>query len=158
MIRTGMGYDVHRLAENRKLILGGVDIPYVKGLMGHSDADVVLHAVCDAILGAMGAGDIGRYFPDTDPEYKNICSKEILRQVAAMASEARYRIVNLDVTVISEEVKISPFREPMKDAIAGILGIEREFVNIKATTTEGIDSIGRNEAIASYANVLIERQ
>ena len=154
-MRIGIGYDIHRLSEERKLVLGGVEIPYVKGLMGHSDADVVLHALCDAILGGIGAGDIGQYFPDTDKEYKNICSIKLLKTVETMMQQKKYAIGNIDIVIISEDVKIAPFRESMRKAISEALNINGEIVNIKATTNEGVGAIGRNEAIAAYAAVML---
>lgn len=154
-MRIGIGYDIHRLSEDRKLILGGVEIPYIKGLVGHSDADVVLHALCDAILGAMAAGDIGQYFPDTDQEYKNVCSVKLLKAVEVMMKEKGFMINNIDTVIIAEDVKISPFRDSMRKKIADALGLSVEAVNIKATTSEGVGALGRNEAIAAYAAVML---
>jgi len=154
-MRIGIGYDIHRLSEDRKLILGGVEIPYIKGLVGHSDADVVLHAVCDAILGAMAAGDIGQYFPNTDQEYKNVCSVKLLKAVEAMMKEKGFVINNIDTVIIAEDVKISPFRDSMRKKIADTLGLSIDAVNIKATTSEGVGALGRNEAIAAYAAVML---
>lgn len=157
MIRVGIGYDFHRLVDERKLILGGVEIPAIKGLAGHSDADVVLHAVCDALLGAAGRGDIGQHFPNHDNRYKDISSKELLKAVCSILVKEEWHINNVDVVVIMEEPKIEPFKDRMRSSIAEILKIEDERVNIKATTTEGIGSLGRGEAVAAEAVALIER-
>ena len=157
MIRIGIGYDFHRLVEERKLTLGGVEIPYTKGLEGHSDADVVLHAVCDALLGAVGRGDIGQHFPNYDPKYKNISSKVLLKEVHAILEKEKWQIGNIDIIIILEEPRISPFREKMRDSIAETLNIDNEKINIKATTTEGMGSLGRGEAIAAEAVALIEK-
>lgn len=150
-MKIGIGYDIHRLVEERKLFLGGVEIPYIKGLIGYSDGDVVLHAIADAILGAMAIGDIGHHFPDTDPAYKDIPSKEILVKVALLVSENKFTVNNIDATVIAEEPKIYPFRDKIIEAISGMLGIDKKRVNIKATTNEGVGSIGKGDAIAAYA-------
>ncbi len=156
-MRIGIGYDFHRLVEERKLTLGGVEIPYTKGLFGHSDADVVLHAVCDALLGAAGCGDIGQHFPNYDPKYKNISSKVLLKEVCAILEKEKWRIGNIDIIIVLEEPKISPFREKMRDSIAGALSVDSKKINIKATTTEGVGALGRGEAIAAQAVVLIEK-
>jgi 2-C-methyl-D-erythritol 2,4-cyclodiphosphate synthase len=158
MIRIGIGYDFHRLVDERKLILGGVEIPAIKGLEGHSDADVVLHAVCDALLGAAGKGDIGQHFPNHDGRYKDISSKELLRAVCSILSKEEWRINNVDVMVILEEPKIEPFKNRMRSSIAEVLKIEDDRVNIKATTTEGLGSLGRGEAVAAQAVALIEKK
>ncbi|MDP3789507.1 MAG: 2-C-methyl-D-erythritol 2,4-cyclodiphosphate synthase, partial [Candidatus Omnitrophota bacterium] len=150
-MRIGIGYDFHRLVDERKLILGGVEIPAIKGLEGHSDADVVLHAVCDALLGAAGKGDIGQHFPNHDNRYKDISSKELLKAVCSILSKEEWRINNVDVIVILEEPKIEPFKNKMRSSIAEVLKIEDDKVNIKATTTEGIGSLGRGEAVAAQA-------
>ena len=147
----GIGYDIHRLVEERKLFLGGVDIPYVKGLIGYSDGDVLLHAIADALLGALSLGDIGEHFPNTDPIYKDIASKEILQKVADMVSEKEYVVNNIDTVIIAEEPKIYPFKDKMAEIISGILGIEKSKINIKATTNEGVGAIGKGDAIAAYA-------
>lgn len=157
MIRIGIGYDFHRLVDERKLILGGVEIPAIKGLEGHSDADVVLHAICDALLGAAGKGDIGQHFPNHDDRYKDISSRELLKTVCSILVKDEWRINNVDVTVILEDPKIEPFKDRMRSSIAGALKIEDEKVNIKATTTEGMGSLGRGEAIAAQAVALIEK-
>lgn len=158
MIRIGIGYDFHRLVNERKLILGGVEIPAIKGPEGHSDADVVLHAICDALLGAAGKGDIGQHFPNHDDRYKDISSKELLKTVCSILSKEEWHISNVDVMVILEEPKIEPFKNRMRSSIAEVLKIENDKVNIKATTTEGMGSLGRNEAIAAQAVALIEKK
>lgn len=154
-MRIGIGYDIHRLVEDRKLLLGGIEIPYVKGLLGYSDGDVVLHSISDAMLGAISAGDIGEYFPNTDPQFKDMSSREILKKVFDMVSKKNYRVNNIDVVVLAEEPKIYPFKAKMIETISGILGLKDGNVNIKATTNEGVGSIGRGDAIASYAVVTI---
>ncbi len=154
-IRTGLGYDVHRLIEGRKCIICGVDIPHSRGLLGHSDADVALHALCDALLGASGLADIGTYFPDTDPRYKGIDSRRLLREVAALVTEKGYSISNVDVTVIAQEPKMKPHIEAMKANVAADLGLDTDDVAVKATTTEHLGFTGRGEGIASLATVLI---
>src|SRR5512143_143397 len=141
-MRIGFGYDVHPLVKGRKLILGGVEIPFEKGLEGHSDADVLLHAICDAILGALGEGDIGKHFPNTDPQFKGISSVQLLRAVAAKMAEKNFIIGNLDSTVVAERPKIGPFIPRMKEQIAGALRIFPQQINIKATTSEGLGFIG----------------
>ncbi|MDD5439740.1 MAG: 2-C-methyl-D-erythritol 2,4-cyclodiphosphate synthase [Candidatus Omnitrophica bacterium] len=157
-MRIGIGYDIHRLREGRKLFLGGVEIPFAKGLEGHSDADVLLHAISDAILGAANAFDIGRHFPDTDKRYKNISSLELLRSVGKIIADKGYSVNNVDSVVIAEEPRISPFSEQMKTLIAGALGIDKDFVSIKATTNEGVGPTGRGEAIAAHAVCLIVKR
>lgn len=151
MIRVGTGYDVHRLVEGRRLIIGGVDIPHEKGLLGHSDADVLLHAICDALLGATGLGDIGRHFPDTDNRYKDMSSLKLLGQVKELIEVAGFRVNNIDATVVAERPKISRFIPEMIGNIAVTIGADRAAVNIKATTTEGLGFTGREEGIAAYA-------
>lgn len=150
-MRVGMGYDVHRLVEGRKLILGGVEIPYEKGLLGHSDADVLIHAIMDALLGAAALGDIGKHFPDTDPRYKGISSVELLKHVAKLLDENNYVIENIDATVIAQRPKLRPCMEEMTKNIAGALGIEENRVNLKATTEEGLGFTGTGEGMASQA-------
>ena len=150
-MRIGIGYDIHKLVSGRPLILGGVEIPHAKGLMGHSDADSVLHALCDAVLGALGLGDIGEHFPDTQKKYKGIASSRLLEKAADMVKEKKYTVNNIDVTVIIERPKISPFKNKMKENIARILGIDKGHVNVKATTSEGIGAVGRSEGIAAIA-------
>ena len=148
-MRVGMGYDVHRLVEGRKLILGGVEIPYEKGLLGHSDADVLIHAIMDALLGAAALGDIGKHFPDTDPQYKGISSVELLKHVAKLLDENNYVIENIDATVIAQRPKLRPYMEEMTKNIAGALGIEENRLNLKATTEEGLGFTGTGEGMAS---------
>jgi 2-C-methyl-D-erythritol 2,4-cyclodiphosphate synthase len=155
-MRIGNGYDVHRLVKGRKLILGGVTIPFAKGLLGHSDADVLLHAVCDALLGAAGLGDIGLHFPDTDIQYKNISSLKLLRKTCSMIAGKGFAVVNLDTVILAEAPKISPYREEMRKNIAKAAGIEPENINIKATTSEGLGFTGRGEGIGAVCVALIE--
>lgn len=149
--KIGIGYDIHRLAEGRKLFLGGVEIPYIKGLLGHSDADALIHAVCDALLGAAGEKDIGECFPDTDSKYQNISSAELLKAVAHCVRQKGYQINNIDAVVIAQEPALSPFKKQIKESLAKILSINGDEVNIKAKTNEGLGEIGRKEAIACYA-------
>ncbi len=156
-MRIGFGYDIHRLVEGRRLILGGVEIPYIKGLDGYSDADVLLHAVCDALLGAAGKDDIGIHFPNNDPEFKGISSVELLKRVAAIVVREGLKIVNVDSTLVLEEPKLMPFKKRMRENISQGLGIPEASVNIKATTQEGVGAIGRGEAIAAYAVASVER-
>lgn len=155
-MRVGIGYDVHRLAENRKFILGGVEIPYEKGLLGHSDADVLVHAIMDALLGAAALGDIGKHFPDTDERYKGISSIELLKHVGVLIEENCYVIGNIDATVIAQRPKLAPYREQMTKNIADALGIDINQVSIKATTEEGLGFTGTGEGISSQAIVLLE--
>ncbi|MGI6706048.1 MAG: 2-C-methyl-D-erythritol 2,4-cyclodiphosphate synthase [Clostridia bacterium] len=154
-MRVGLGYDVHRLVEGRKLILGGVLIPYDKGLQGHSDADVLLHGIMDALLGAAGLGDIGKHFPDTDDRYKGISSLQLLDAVRAKLREKGYRIGNIDATVVAQKPKLAPYISEMSANIANTLQIDKDRVNVKATTTEGLGFTGTGEGIASYAVVLL---
>lgn len=156
--RIGIGYDIHRLVQGRKLVLGGVEIDYIKGLLGHSDADVLLHAIADALLGAMGEKDIGELFADTDSKYLNISSLELLRIIMKMLKEKRYSIVNIDAVVIAQEPALSPFKQKMRQEIAKALGIEKDSVNLKAKTNEDLSEIGRKEAIASYAVALLSKE
>jgi len=156
MIRVGIGYDVHRLKSGRKLILGGVEIPFEKGLDGHSDADVLMHAICDAVLGSIGLSDIGRLFPNTDPQWKNVPSKIFLQEAARRVNELGGNIINIDSTIIAEAPKISPYVESMKVNIATALGISPQQVGIKATTNEGLGFAGRKEGIAAFAVASIE--
>jgi len=155
-MKVGIGYDIHKLVPERKLILGGVEIPFVKGLLGHSDADVILHALCDAILGGLGLGDIGEHFPDTDQEYKNVSSLLLLKKVADLMREKKYKASNADVTVILEEPRVSPFKGRMKENIAKALAMNIDDVNIKATTSEGVGTLGKSEAIAAYAVITLK--
>ena len=154
-MRIGQGFDVHALVPGRKLVIGGVDIPNEKGLAGHSDADVLLHAVCDALLGAACLGDIGRHFPDTDSRYQGADSRMLLREVSRLGQEAGYRTVNIDATIIAEAPKMAPHIPAMVNNIAADLGMSRGQVNIKATTTEGLGYTGRGEGIAAEAVVLL---
>ena len=155
IMRIGQGYDVHRLTEGRDLILGGVKIPYDKGLLGHSDADVLVHAVMDALLGAAALGDIGEHFPDTDPAYKGISCIELLRHVGKLLEENCYIIENIDATIIAQKPKLKEYRPQMVDNIAGALGIEKSRVNVKATTEEGLGFTGNGEGISSQAITLL---
>ncbi len=155
-MRIGHGYDVHRLIKGRPLFLGGVEIPFEKGLEGHSDADVLLHALCDAILGAAGKGDIGMHFSDTDSAYKNIYSIELLKETWKIVRPHYSTIINIDATIFAEAPKISPYADKMKDKIASTLSIVSDQVNIKATTNEGLGFIGRKEGIAAMCVVLID--
>lgn len=157
MMRVGIGYDVHRLVEGRDLILGGVNIPFEKGLLGHSDADVLLHSICDALLGAAGEGDIGRHFPDSDSRYKGISSLRLLVEVSNILKAKNYSVSNLDASIICERPKLSPHIARMVENISSELGIEIDQVNIKATTTEGLGFAGREEGIAAYSVVMIMR-
>ncbi|WP_029230836.1 2-C-methyl-D-erythritol 2,4-cyclodiphosphate synthase [Butyrivibrio sp. VCB2006] len=150
-MRVGMGYDVHRLVEGRDLIIGGVKIPYEKGLLGHSDADVLLHAIMDALLGAAALGDIGKHFPDTDPKYKGADSRALLREVARLLEEANYMVENIDATIIAQAPKMRPHIDTMRQNIAEDLGIDISQVNVKATTEEGLGFTGTGEGISSQA-------
>ncbi len=154
-MRIGQGFDVHQLAEGRKLIIGGVEIPYGKGLLGHSDADVLLHAICDALLGAAALGDIGRHFADTDAQYKNIDSRILLREVARMVTNEGFHIGNVDATIIAQAPKMAPHIPRMMENIAADLGVAMNAVNVKATTTEKLGYTGRSEGIAAQAVVLL---
>jgi 2-C-methyl-D-erythritol 2,4-cyclodiphosphate synthase len=155
--RIGFGIDFHQLADGRDLWLGGVKIPYSKGALGHSDADVLLHAICDALLGALNLGDIGVHFPDTDPSYKNIDSKILLRKTYDMIRQKKYAVVNIDTTVCLEAPKIKPYADAMRSVIASILEIGSDDVSVKATTTEKMGFIGRGEGLIAYASVLLEK-
>jgi len=154
-MRIGQGFDVHQLVEGRKLIIGGVDIPFSKGLLGHSDADVLLHAICDALLGAAALGDIGRHFADTDAQYKDIDSRILLREVLHRVREAGWRVGNVDATIIAQAPKMAPHIPQMVANIAADLRLERSAVNVKATTTEHLGFTGRGEGIAAQAVVLL---
>ena len=156
-MRIGSGYDVHRLVSGRPLILGGVEIPYDKGLLGHSDADVLTHAVCDALLGALGMGDLGRHFPDTSETYKDISSMQLLQQCVDMMRKEGYRLVNLDATVMAQAPKISPHKAEMEEHLAKAFNTDEKRINVKATTTEGLGFIGRKEGIAAECVLLIQR-
>lgn len=158
MIRIGIGYDIHRLVEGRKLFIGGVEIPYIKGLLGHSDGDVLLHAVCDALLGAMSYADIGEIYPDTDPAYLGISSVELLKGVQDLLESKGYVVVNLDTVVIAEEPRLEHFKNKMTETIAAVLKTGISNVVVKAKTNESVGSLGRKEAIAAWASVLIEQR
>lgn len=156
-MRIGMGYDVHKLVEGRKLILGGVEIPHEKGLLGHSDADVLLHAVMDAMLGAAALGDIGKHFPDTDPEFEGISSLKLLKRAAATVRKNGYTVGNIDATIIAQRPKMAPYIEQMRHNIAKALGTDVENINVKATTEEGLGFTGSGEGISANAVCLLER-
>lgn len=156
MIRVGHGYDVHRLVKDRRLVLGGVEIPYELGLLGHSDADVLLHAVCDALLGAAGLGDIGRHFPDTEEEFHNVDSRILLRNTVDLIGKHGYRLVNVDVTVIAQRPKLADYIEWMLCHLAEDLQVELSAVNVKATTEEGLGFTGSGEGIAAHAVCLLQ--
>jgi len=155
-MKVGQGFDVHALAEGRKLVIGGVEIPYRRGLAGHSDADVLLHAICDALLGAAGLGDIGQHYPDTSPEYRGVDSRQLLRDVAKKIAALGLRVINIDATVIAQEPRIAPYKSRMIGNIATDLGITPAMVNVKATTTEQLGFLGRLEGIAAQAVALLE--
>ena len=156
-IKVGIGYDVHQLAANRKLILGGVEIPHEVGLLGHSDADVLTHAIMDALLGAVGLGDIGRHFPDTDPAYRGISSLKLLEHVMGLIREKGYTVGNVDAVIAAQRPKLLPFMTSMKSALGPILGLEEEDLNLKATTTERLGFEGREEGISVTAVCLLEK-
>ncbi len=156
MLKIGIGYDVHKLVPERKLILGGVEIPFDKGLLGHSDADVLVHAVIDSIIGALGLGDIGTHFPDSDGKYKDISSIELLKNVAALLKNEGFEIVNIDSVIIAQKPKLASFIEQMKKNIAGTIGIEQKYINIKATTEEGLGFTGAELGISAQSVCLIQ--
>jgi 2-C-methyl-D-erythritol 2,4-cyclodiphosphate synthase len=153
--RIGIGYDIHRLVDDRKLLLAGVDIPFTKGLLGHSDSDVLAHAVCDALLGAAALGDIGTHFPDTDPRWRGASSLDFLRHAVKLISERGYQVANLDATVMTEQPRLKPYIQAMRERLADVLEVEVDRVSVKAKTNEGLDAIGRGEAMAAQAIVLI---
>ena len=155
-MRIGSGYDVHAFAEDRKLILGGVEVPHNRGLAGHSDADVLVHAICDALLGAAALGDIGKHFPDTDPKYKGISSILLLRHVAGLLNEKGYRIGNIDATLVLQKPKVAPYIDQMRQNMAEAAGVELDRMSVKATTTEKLGFAGREEGVAAYAVALLE--
>jgi 2-C-methyl-D-erythritol 2,4-cyclodiphosphate synthase len=157
MMRIGLGYDVHAFAENRRLILGGVEIAHERGLLGHSDADVLTHALADAVLGALREGDIGKLFPDTDPAFRDADSIELLAQVGALVRERGWTVVDADCVIVAERPKLSPYRDAMCANLARALGVAADSVGVKATTTERLGFEGREEGIAAHAVVLIER-
>lgn len=157
MTRTGIGYDAHRLVENRRLVLGGVVVPHERGLLGHSDADVAVHALMDALLGAIAAGDIGQHFPDTDPAWKDADSIRLLEAVAAILGGRGWRIVNTDLTILCEKPKLAPHIPEMRRRMAEAMGVSMDAVSVKATTVEGMGAIGRREGIAAQAVATVER-
>jgi 2-C-methyl-D-erythritol 2,4-cyclodiphosphate synthase len=157
MFRIGQGFDVHQLTENRPLIIGGITIPYELGLLGHSDADVLLHTVADACLGAIGEGDIGRHFPDTDPNFKDADSAKLMEHVWEMVKDKGYRLVNIDCTIIAQKPKMAPYIPQMRERIAELLEATIDQVNVKATTTEKLGFTGRGEGIASQVAVLLQK-
>lgn len=150
MSRVGMGYDVHKLVEGRKLIIGGVEIPHTLGLLGHSDADVLLHAISDALLGAAALGDIGKHFPDTDPKFEGVDSRVLLRHVVKLVNDKGYAIENVDATIVAQKPKLAPFIEKMRENIASDLQVDLDMVNVKATTEERLGFTGREEGISAY--------
>ena len=156
-MRIGFGYDVHQLVEDRKLIIGGIKIPFEKGLLGHSDADVLVHAIMDSILGALALGDIGKHFPDTDNEYKDISSIELLSRVYNMMYESGYTIGNIDATIVAQRPKIAPYIEAMRKMVSDTLHMSIDDINIKATTTEWLGFVGREEGISSYSVCIINK-
>ena len=157
-MRIGFGYDVHRFCDSRPLVLGGVNIPYTRGLLGHSDADVAIHAIMDALLGAAALGDIGQHFPDNDPHYKNIASTKLLDKVRHTLASIGYHVGNVDLTIVAEEPKISPHMDAMKKVIAASLAISSDYISIKATTTEGLGFTGTKEGMAAYAVATIYKK
>lgn len=154
--RIGFGVDFHQLAEGRELVIGGINVPHNKGAVGHSDADVLLHAICDALLGAANLGDIGVHFPDTDLKYKNIDSKILLRETVTLVQKIRYQVVNIDCTLCLQEPKVKPYIQQMQKEIAEIIGTSENNISIKATTTEQMGFVGRKEGLVAYATVLLE--
>lgn len=156
--RIGTGYDIHRLVEGRKLVLGGIEIPFQRGLLGHSDSDVLSHAICDALLGAAALGDIGTHFPDSDPKWSGASSLTFLSHVVDLLSDRGFHVGNVDATVVAERPKLGPHIPAMREALANVLRVDIERVNIKAKSNEGLDSLGRNEAMAAQAVVLIHRR
>ncbi|TMU83294.1 2-C-methyl-D-erythritol 2,4-cyclodiphosphate synthase [Bacillus sp. BHET2] len=158
MFRIGQGFDVHQLVEERPLIMGGVTIPYEKGLLGHSDADVLLHAVADACLGAIAAGDIGKHFPDTDPEFKDADSAKLLKHVWSLVKEEGYELGNIDCTIIAQKPKMAPYIDEMRQSIAFLLEADMAEVNVKATTSEKLGFTGRGEGIAAQTTILIKKK
>ena len=158
MTRFGMGYDVHRLVEGRKLILGGVDVPYEKGLLGHSDADVLLHAITDALLGAAALGDIGKHFPDTDPRFEGADSLKLLSHAMGLIREKGYEVGNIDATIVAQKPKLAPYIEAMRDNIAKTLGVDKDLVNVKATTEEKLGFTGSGDGMSAYAVAGIEKK
>jgi 2-C-methyl-D-erythritol 2,4-cyclodiphosphate synthase len=158
MVRIGHGYDVHAFAEGRRLVLGGVEIPHTRGLAGHSDADVLVHALMDALLGALREGDIGQLFPDTDPAYEGADSIKLLSHVCALVRERGWRIVDADCTVAAQAPKMAPYRQAMRERMAQAMGVPTDSVGVKATTTEHLGFVGREEGIAAWAVALLEKE
>ena len=155
-MRVGIGFDIHRLVAGRPLVLGGLKVPHSKGLSGHSDADVLLHALCDALLGAVGAGDIGTYFPDTDPKWKGVTSEKFIEKALELVSRRDLRVVNVDAVILAEEPKLAPHRTAIQRSVAQLLKVRDDRVNVKAKTMEGLGPIGSGEAMAAHAVVLLE--
>ena len=155
--KTGIGYDIHRLVAGRPLFLGGIEVPYDLGLLGHSDADVLIHALCDALLGALALGDIGEHFPDTDPKYKGIAGSQLLKSVKELVDGSGYKINNIDAVIIAQSPALTPFKKQMKQKLCALMNIQEDILNIKAKTNEGLDDIGNNQAIACYVTVSIIR-
>jgi 2-C-methyl-D-erythritol 2,4-cyclodiphosphate synthase len=156
-MRIGSGYDIHRLVDGRKLVLGGVEIPFSKGLLGHSDSDVLSHAVCDALLGALALGDIGTHFPDSDPRWAGTSSLDFLKHAVELVLRRGYEVVNVDTIVITEEPKLKPYLETIRSQLAEVLGVDPDCVSVKAKTNEGLDSVGQRQAIAAQAVALLQR-
>jgi 2-C-methyl-D-erythritol 2,4-cyclodiphosphate synthase len=153
--RIGVGYDIHRLVEGRRLLLAGVEIPFEKGLLGHSDSDVLTHAICDALLGAAAAGDIGTHFPDSDPRFAGAASLELLARVVELIKERGFKVANIDAVVLAERPRLAPYIKSMRERLAAILQIDVELVSVKAKTNEGLDAVGRGEAMAAHAVAII---
>lgn len=158
MIRIGHGYDLHLLADGLPFYLGGIKIEHTRGCVAHSDGDTLIHALCDALLGSLALGDIGKHFPDTSEEFKGIDSKILLRRVYQLVTERGYRLVNADCTILLQKPKISPYITEMRECLAALLSVDASYISIKATTTEGADSVGKEEAIAVFASVLVEKK
>jgi 2-C-methyl-D-erythritol 2,4-cyclodiphosphate synthase len=156
--RIGIGYDIHRLVEGRRLILGGVEIPFEKGLLGHSDSDVLTHAVCDALLGAAALGDMGTHFPDTDPRFKDVSSLDLLANAFGQIAALGYAVQNVDAVVLAERPRLGPYVKSIRESLAAILAIEPDQISVKAKTSEGLESVGRGEAMAAHAVVLLARK
>lgn len=156
--RIGIGYDIHRLVEGRRLILGGVEIPFDKGLLGHSDSDVLTHALCDALLGAAALGDMGTHFPDTDPRFKDVSSLDLLANAFGQIAALGYAVQNVDAVVLAERPRLGPYVKSIRESLAAILAIEPDQISVKAKTSEGMESVGRGEAMAAHAVVLLSRK
>jgi len=156
--RIGIGYDIHRLVEGRRLVLGGVEIPFEKGLLGHSDSDVLTHAICDALLGAAALGDMGTHFPDTDPRFKDVSSLDLLANAFGQIAALGYAVQNVDAVVLAERPRLGPYMKSIRESLAAILAIEPDQISVKAKTSEGMESVGRGEAMAAHAVVLLARK